>query len=260
VVGAGPGGAVLALLLARQGVDVALLEARTDFERDFRGDVVHPSTLELMDSLDLIDQVLQIPHAPTGPMPMHTRNGLAPLGAMPRLRSKYPQSLQLSQARLIELLVREATRYASFHLVLGARVEALLERNGRVAGVQYRTDSRVHVVECDLVVGADGRFSKVRQLAGIEAVGNAQPIDYVWFRLPRLESDPPDVDSPSWKRRHHPYQGQFSADFTSQLGCDSRCQRRSNRFVHGTSIRSIFPPLDVPDARAPLEIPPSHRY
>jgi 2-polyprenyl-6-methoxyphenol hydroxylase-like FAD-dependent oxidoreductase len=112
---------------------------------------------------------------------------------MPLLKSKYPQSLQLSQAHLIELLVREAKRYPCFRVVLGARVEALLEVDGRVVGVQYRTTCGVQSLQCDLVIGADGRFSKVRQLAGIEPVGTAQPIDYLWFRLPRVESDAADA-------------------------------------------------------------------
>lgn len=191
IVGAGPAGATLGLLLARQGVAVTLLEAHTDFDRDFRGDIIHPSTLELMDQLGLIDRVLRIPHAAIGPMPLRTRAGVVPFGARPWLRSKYPDMLQLPQAQFLELVISEARRYSSFRLVLGARVQELIKASGRIIGVRYRTHDGQCEIEADLTVAADGRFSKVRQLAGVELVGDAQPIDYLWFRLPHLETDPP---------------------------------------------------------------------
>jgi 2-polyprenyl-6-methoxyphenol hydroxylase-like FAD-dependent oxidoreductase len=184
---------MLGLLLARQGITVTVLEAHTDFDRDFRGDIVHPSTLELMDQLGLIDRVLRIPHAAIGLMPFHTQAGVVPFGAQPSLRSKYPNMLQLPQAQFLELLIAEAQRYPCFRLVLGARVDELIQEGGRIAGVRYRTRDGLHDLEACLTVGADGRFSKVRQLAGLDLVGDAQPIDYLWFRLPHLETDPPNA-------------------------------------------------------------------
>jgi len=198
IVGAGPAGAVLALLLARQGVAVTLLEAHLDLERDFRGDTVHPSTLELMESLGLVDRLLAIPHIKISDMPMHTRAGTVTFGGYPRTRlikSRYPNAMLLPQARFLELLTSEARRYPSFRMVMGARVESLIEDAGFTRGVRYRsqTDGCLHEIPADLTVAADGRFSKIRQLVGFKRVGVAQPIDCLWFRLPHFPTDAPDV-------------------------------------------------------------------
>jgi 2-polyprenyl-6-methoxyphenol hydroxylase-like FAD-dependent oxidoreductase len=194
VVGAGPAGAILALLLARQGVRVTLLEAHTDFERDFRGDTLHPSTLALMDQLGLIDRLLQIPHGTIKRFVLHTRSGDVTLRPPGDPRSRYPHVLMLPQARFLELLIAEAQRYPEFHLILGARAETLIDEQGIIRGVRYRDQSGCHELRAVLTVGADGRFSKIRQLAGFEAVGNTQPIDVLWFRLPRLATDAADAD------------------------------------------------------------------
>jgi 2-polyprenyl-6-methoxyphenol hydroxylase-like FAD-dependent oxidoreductase len=193
IVGAGPAGAMLALLLARQGIDVTLLEAHTDFERDFRGDTLHPATLELIDQLGLIDRLLQIPHGRIGRMILHTRAGAVTFRAPANARSRYSDTLLLPQARFLELLIAEARRHPSFHLVFGARAETLIEEQGVIHGVRYRDQSSSHELRALLTVGTDGRFSKVRQQAGLEPVANAQPIDLLWFRLPRLASDAADA-------------------------------------------------------------------
>jgi 2-polyprenyl-6-methoxyphenol hydroxylase-like FAD-dependent oxidoreductase len=164
-----------------------------DFERDFRGDTLHPATLELMDQLGLIDRLLQIPHGRIGRMILHTPAGAVIFRAPPNTRSRYSDTLLLPQARFLELLVAEARRYPSFRLVLGARMETLIEEQGVIHGVRYRLRSSSHELRAVLTVGTDGRFSKVRQQAGLEPVANAQPIDLLWFRLPRLASDAADA-------------------------------------------------------------------
>ena len=194
IVGAGPAGAMLALLLARQGIGVVLLEAHSDFERDFRGDTLHPSTLELMDELGLVDRLLEIPHDTIERFMLHTPAGVVPFRAPGAPGSKYPHLLQLPQARFLELVIGEAQRSPSFKLVLGARVEELIQEHGVCLGVRYRDQTGSHELRARLIVGADGRHSKVRQLAGFEPVGKAQPMDVLWFRLPRLAMDPADAD------------------------------------------------------------------
>src|ERR671939_22229 len=119
VVGGGPGGAVLALLLARQGVRVMLLEAHQDFQREFRGDTVHPSTLEMLDDIGLIDRLLELPHARFAEFPTHYPDGSISAPAPPRIRARHPHTLDVPQARFIQLLVSEAQRYPSFEVRMG---------------------------------------------------------------------------------------------------------------------------------------------
>lgn len=191
IVGGGPGGAVLALLLARSGVPVTLLEAHADFNREFRGDTIHPSTLQLMRDLLLQDELLQIPHTRHQTMQINTLAGAVPYLDLRRLRSEYPYILRLPQPRFLEFLTSQAARQSNFRLLMGARVEGLLEDDGRITGVRYRAGDGTHELRAKLVVGADGRFSRVRELAGLTRTPSAQPIDLLWFRLPRSSSDPP---------------------------------------------------------------------
>jgi len=191
VVGAGPAGAVLGLLLARGGVPVTLLEAHHDFDRDFRGDTVHPSTLEILDQIGLAERLHRLPHAQIAQLRIHTPAEVVTIADASRLRTRFPYVMMLPQVHLLELLTAEAQRYPHFRLVLGANVQRLIEDSGTVRGVAYR-DAADHwqEVRADLTVAADGRFSKVRHLAGIETESTAAPMDVVWFRLPRRADDP----------------------------------------------------------------------
>jgi 2-polyprenyl-6-methoxyphenol hydroxylase-like FAD-dependent oxidoreductase len=191
IVGAGPAGTILGLLLARAGIPVTLLEAHHDFDRDFRGDTVHPSTLEILDQLGLAGRLHELPHSKIRQLRMHTPDGVITAADLSRLRTRFPYIMMLPQVHLLNLLAAEAQRYLHFRLVLGANVQRLVEAEGAVRGVAYR-DAEDHwqEVRADLTVAADGRFSKVRHLAGFEAVGTAPPMDVLWFRLPRRDGDP----------------------------------------------------------------------
>jgi 2-polyprenyl-6-methoxyphenol hydroxylase-like FAD-dependent oxidoreductase len=192
IVGGGPAGAVLALLLARQGIAVTLLEAHGDFDRDFRGDALQPAALDLLGQMGLADRLLAVALARMPAFPVRTPSETVPQHDVSRLRTPYPFMTMVPQVRLLDLVVGEARRCPTFRLVMGARVEALVQdEDGRVRGVRYRARDGWHEVRTQLVVGADGRFSRLRSLAGLEPVRTASPVDLLWFRLPRRETDPP---------------------------------------------------------------------
>lgn len=190
IVGGGPAGAVLGLLVARQGVEVTLLEAHRDFDREFRGDTLHPSVLELMDELGLADRLHELAHTKVRRVSFQTPDGALPFFDFDVLRSRYPYVMLVRQARFLEFITAEASRYPAFHLVMGANVKRLVERDGAVRGVRYRAHDGWHEVHATLTIACDGRHSTVRRLAGLEPVGHTPPIDVLWFHLPRRPGDP----------------------------------------------------------------------
>lgn len=191
IVGAGPAGAMLALLLARKGIEVTLLEEHGDFARDFRGDTVHPSTMEILDQLGLAERALQLEHTLAPTMAIETKPGTVTEINFQRLKTRFPYIVLIPQVNFLEFLVAEAGRYPNFHLMMGSRAEKLIEEDGYVHGVKYRAPDGMHELRAVLTIGADGRFSRIRKLAGIEPIKTSQPMDVLWFRIPRLESDPP---------------------------------------------------------------------
>ncbi|WP_406698207.1 FAD-dependent oxidoreductase [Singulisphaera sp. Ch08] len=195
IVGGGPAGVMLGLLLARRGVPVVVLESHKDFDRDFRGDTIQPSTLEVLDQLGLAARMLEtIPHGQIRGLKVTTPTGDVTLADIGRLKTKYPYIATLPQAQFLEFLVEEARRFPSFGLVMGANVQRLVQEDGVVRGVRYRgQDNGWHEVRAALTVAADGRFSKIRSLAGLEPVKSAPPMDVAWFRLPRRPDDPRDL-------------------------------------------------------------------
>lgn len=193
IVGGGPAGAMLGLLLARRGVPTTVLEMHKDFDRDFRGDTVHPSTLEILDQLGLADSVHKLPSSKiSGPTLLTSRGPFMPFD-LRRLKTKYPYILMVHQRDLLALLTAEAKKYRGFQLLMGANVVDLIRRDDVVRGVRYQCNDNVHELHALLTVGADGRFSRVRHLAGIEWVRTSSPMDVLWFRLPHVTED---VDVP----------------------------------------------------------------
>ena len=190
IVGGGPGGTVLALLLARAGVDVTLLEAHPDFDREFRGDTLHPSVMEIMDQLGLADRLLKLRHTEIRSATVQTVAGpFTPLD-FSRLNTKYPYITMMPQTSFLEFITGEAERYPNFRLSMGARVRELVEEDGVVRGVRYEGKDGWREVRAVLTVGADGRGSRLRRLAGFEPVKTSPPMDVLWFKLPREEGDP----------------------------------------------------------------------
>jgi 2-polyprenyl-6-methoxyphenol hydroxylase-like FAD-dependent oxidoreductase len=191
VVGGGPAGAMLALLLARRGVSVTLLEMHKDFDRDFRGDTVHPSILEVLDQIGLAEKLLEVPHSKvTGPTLQFASGPFRPFD-LSRLKTRFPYIAMIPQVRFLEFITREATKYPEFKLMMRAQVQHLIEENGTVVGVRYLgADGGEYELRAKLSVGTDGRFSVVRRLAGFEPVKTAPPMDVLWFRLPKLPGEP----------------------------------------------------------------------
>jgi 2-polyprenyl-6-methoxyphenol hydroxylase-like FAD-dependent oxidoreductase len=191
IVGGGPAGAVLALLLARQGVGVTLLEAHGDFNRDFRGDAMQPAVLQVLGQMGLADRVLALALARISSFPFHTPSGTVHHADVSRLKTPYPFITMVPQVRFLDLIVSKARRCPTFRLIMGARVGALVQADdGHVRGVRYRAKDGCHEIRTELVIGADGRSSRLRGLSGLEPIRSASPIDFLWFRLPRHDTDP----------------------------------------------------------------------
>ncbi|MGI5157081.1 FAD-dependent oxidoreductase [Microbispora sp. CA-102843] len=191
IAGGGPAGAMLALLLARAGVDVTLLEKHGDFLRDFRGDTIHPSTLQVLDELGLAEAFHRLPHRKAYEMSIRTDDGQVPVADLRRLPGKYRYIAFVPQWDFLDLLTREASAYPNFHLLMNAKVVDLVRRDGAVRGVRYRDErGEEHEIRAVLTVAADGRHSDVRRAAGLAPRRFGAPMDVVWFRLPRAEGDP----------------------------------------------------------------------
>ncbi len=199
VVGAGPAGTVLAYLLARESIPVTLLEAHADFDRDFRGDTLHPAILEVLDQVGLADKLLSLPHTKIRTVTLPTSRGPVRIADLGRLRTRFPYITMMPQARFLEFLTTEAARFPSFRLEMTAQVRELVRdasagvggEGGSVRGVRYQSRDGLRELRADLVVGADGRFSALRRLSGLPpAIATSPPMDVVWFRLPRRADDP----------------------------------------------------------------------
>lgn len=178
---------MLALLLARQGISVVLLEAHKDFERDFRGDSVHPLTLENLEALGLAERLLEIPSHNSKQLTM----GSMVYADFSTLSTQYPFLTSIPQGKFLELLANEAKQYPNFELLMGAKVQELIEEGERICGVRYRQDEVWHEVRATLTVGADGRASHVSHLAGLDQnlLTSSPPMDVISFRLPKGAND-----------------------------------------------------------------------
>jgi 2-polyprenyl-6-methoxyphenol hydroxylase-like FAD-dependent oxidoreductase len=190
IVGCGPAGAMLGLLLARAGVDVVVLEKYADFHRDFRGDTIHASTLQVLDELDLLDGFERLPQQHTSRITVLTDDGAIPFGDFTRLPGRFQYISFVPQWDFLTFVTDEASRYPSFGLRQRAEFTGLLVEDGRVRGVRYRSPDGEHVLRAALTVGADGRHSAVRRAAGLTPVEFGAPMDVLWFRVPREDGDP----------------------------------------------------------------------
>ena len=181
---------MLGYLLARAGVEVLVLEKHGDFLRDFRGDTIHPSTLEVMHELGLLDEFLKLPHQKVYELNAQVGEMRLTIADFRHLPTRCGFVAFMPQWDFLNFLAEKAARYPNFNLMMEAEVTGLIEESGRVVGVRAKTPSGEIEVRADLVVGADGRSSIVREKAGLKVKEFGAPMDVLWFRLRRTAADP----------------------------------------------------------------------
>ena len=181
---------MLAFLLARMGVDVFVLEKHADFLRDFRGDTIHPSTLELMHELGILDEFLKRPHDEVRELSGQLGNDTVTIADFTHLPTHCKFLALMPQWDFLDFIKRQASRYPTFHLRMNAEVTELLEENGNVVGLRAKTSDGSLEIRAPLSVGADGRHSVVRQRANLEVIDLGAPMDVMWMRISRRSSDP----------------------------------------------------------------------
>jgi 2-polyprenyl-6-methoxyphenol hydroxylase-like FAD-dependent oxidoreductase len=191
IVGGGPAGMMLGYLLARAGIEVLVLEKHADFLRDFRGDTVHPSTLEVMHELGVLDEFLKRPHQKQVRQ-VRARIGRDEivLGDMSYLPTRCRFMVMMPQWEFLDFLAEQARRYPTFHLRMQTEVTGLIEENGRIAGIRGNAPAGPVEVRTDLVVGADGRNSVVRDCSGLAVEDVGAPTDVLWMRMSKHADDP----------------------------------------------------------------------
>jgi 2-polyprenyl-6-methoxyphenol hydroxylase-like FAD-dependent oxidoreductase len=196
IVGAGPAGLMLGLLLARAGVHTTVVEKHSDFLRDFRGDTIHPSTLEVMSELGFLDEFLTLPHHKALRLYAEINGRSSIIADFSRLPTRCRYIAFMPQWDFLDFIAAKARALPGFHLMMDCETTGLLERDGRIAGVEFRDAAgKPGLLEADLVVGADGRDSVIRRAANLEIEDLGSPVDVLWMKLSRREDDPPQAMS-----------------------------------------------------------------
>lgn len=189
IAGGGPAGMMLGVLLARAGVEVVVLEKHKDFLRDFRGDTIHPSTLEVMHELGVLDEFLRRPHQEVRQLTGQVENEALVLADFSFLSTKCKFIAFMPQWDFLDFLADLGRTFPTFHIRMQTEATDLLREGNRVTGVKTLCGDQVGEIYADLVVGADGRSSKLRDQSGLTVVPMGAPIDVLWFRLSRKSVD-----------------------------------------------------------------------
>ena len=184
VVGGGPAGMMAGLLFARAGCDVLVLEKHADFFRDFRGDTVHPSTMEILDQLGMLKRFLKRPHSELSGAELSLAGRLWKIGDLSHLKTAAPFIAMMPQWDFLDFLREEAKAFPGFHLRMESPVEGFIDEQGRVEGVRLADGEELRA---RLVIAADGRTSIVRAMLPLETLG--APMDVFWFRIPKSEKE-----------------------------------------------------------------------
>ena len=193
IAGGGPAGMMLGFLLARAGIPVVVLEKHKDFLRDFRGDTVHPSTLELMQELGLLTEFLKLPHSEVDHISMQIGGDRVTIGYFDTLPVRCKFIALMPQWDFLNFIAKHARRYDTFDLRMQAEATDVIEKDGRIVGLRVKTPEGRLTIRADLVIGADGRHSTVRERGGLKVDDLGAPMDVMWFRLPRKRRDPDET-------------------------------------------------------------------
>lgn len=185
--GGGPAGIMLGFLLARSGIETTVLEKWPDFFRDFRGDTIHPSTMEILEELGLLEKFLELPHNETHYLEGEIGKQKVIIADFSHL--KVPFITFIPQWDFLNFIVEQAQHYPNFHLLVNTEVTDLIEENGKIIGVYAKNKEQEIEVHAELVIGADGRHSTVREKSGLIVQSLSAPMDVLWFRLSRQETD-----------------------------------------------------------------------
>ena len=189
IAGGGPAGMMAGFLLARAGIDVTVLEKHGDFLRDFRGDTVHPSTLEVMHELGLLDEFLQRPHDEIVQLSAQIGDDHVQVADFGRINTRCKFIALMPQWDFLDFIAEHARRLPNFHLLMTTAATGLIEENGTVVGVRTSTGD----IRAKLTIAADGRHSVLREAAGLAVEDRGAPIDVLWFRVARRPTDPIDA-------------------------------------------------------------------
>lgn len=190
IVGGGPAGMMLGYLFGRAGIDVTVLEKHPDFFRDFRGDTVHPSTLEILNELGILEEFLNVPHQKVRRLRGQIGETTIQLADFSHLPGPAKFLAFMPQWDFLDFLAGKARVYQSFKLEMNVEVTDLVMDGNRVAGVRAKTPSGERQIRAGLVVGADGRHSIVREKAGLKSIDFGSPMDALWMRISRKPADP----------------------------------------------------------------------
>lgn len=190
ICGGGPAGMMLGLLLARAGIEVVVLEKHADFFRDFRGDTIHPSTIQLMYELGILDAFLKVPHQEVKQM-IGQFNGMdIKMADFTHLPVKKKVLGLMPQWDFLNFLFEQASQYPSFQLIREAKGFELVKTGNRFTGLRVQTSNGELQIDANLIVGTDGRTSDIRRLAALKVIDTGAPIDVLWFRISKKETDP----------------------------------------------------------------------
>ena len=193
IVGGGPAGMMLGYLLGRAGIEVVVLEKHADFFRDFRGDTVHPSTLQVMDELGLIDEFLKLPHQRLQKMDGLFGGTPVRIADLRRLNTKYPFIAFMPQWDFLNFLREAGRRFASLEVMMSTEAVDLIRCGETIAGVRAKTPDGILAIEADLTIACDGRHSTVRERAGLAVEEIGAPMDVLWFRAGRKSDETENV-------------------------------------------------------------------
>jgi 2-polyprenyl-6-methoxyphenol hydroxylase-like FAD-dependent oxidoreductase len=189
VAGGGPAGIMLGFLLARAGIDVVVLEKHADFFRDFRGDTIHPSTLEVLHELGLLDAFLKLPHQEVAKLGVQVGDTIVQVADFSHLPTQCKFLAFMPQWDFLNFFADAGKRYQDFHLMMQTEATGLIQEGGNIVGVTAQSADGPVEIRAELVIAADGRHSTLRPQAGFEVIDRGAPMDVLWFRLSRHADD-----------------------------------------------------------------------